>query len=87
MAVSTKLVCTSDPTWRQQQKVLWKEVRKRTKRGRDRFRIADLFADERCSKAVLRFLDTTEVGKTVPKEGPTEEGSDASVDSGVCIGT
>ena len=69
----------SCPTWRQQQKVLWKEVRKRTKRGRNRFRIADLFADERCSKTVLRFLDTTEVGKTVPKEGPTEEGSDASV--------
>jgi len=63
----------SRPAWRQQQKVLWKEVRKRTKRGCDRFRMADLVADERCSKAVLRFLET------VPKERPTEEDSDSSV--------
>ena len=41
--------------------------------------MADLFADERCSKVVLRFLETTGVGKTVPKERPTEEDSDASV--------
>jgi len=49
----------SCPAWRQHQKVLWKEVRKQTKRVRDRFRMADLFADECCSKAVLRFLKTT----------------------------
>ena len=59
--------------------MLWKAVRKQNKRGRDRFRMADLFADERCSKAVLRFLETTGVSKTVPKERPTGEGSDASV--------
>src|SRR5258705_7286085 len=68
----------SCPAWREQQKALWKEVRKKTKRGRDRFRMADLFADERCSKAVLRFLETTGVGKAVPKERPTEEDGDAS---------
>ena len=74
------------PAWRERQKVLWKEVRKQAKRGRDRFRMADLFADERCSKAVLRFLETMGIGKTVPKERPTEEDSDAS-SSGLCIGT
>ena len=42
-------------------------------------RMADLFADQRCSKAVLRFLETTGVGKTVPKERPTKEDSDISV--------
>jgi len=41
---------------RKQQKVLWKEVGSQTKRGRDRFRIADLFADERCTDAILTFL-------------------------------
>ena len=57
----------------------WKEVRKQTKRGRDRFRMADLFADQRCSRAVLRFLETTGVGKAVPKGRPTEDDSGASV--------
>jgi len=33
-------------------------------RTRDRTKIAELFADERCSKAILDFLATTDVGKT-----------------------
>ena len=41
--------------------------------------MANLFEDKRCSKAVLWFLETTAVGKTVLKERPTEEDSDASV--------
>jgi len=35
--------------------------------------------DERCSKTVLWSLETTGVGKSVPKERPTEDDSDASV--------
>ena len=53
--------------------------RRKSGRGCDRFRIADLSADERCSKPVLWFLGTTGVGKSVPKERPTEGNSDASV--------
>jgi len=37
--------------------------------------MADLSADERCSRPVLRFLEMTGVGKTVPKERPAEEDS------------
>ena len=32
-------------------------------RARDRTKIAELFVDERCSKAILEFLATTNVGK------------------------
>jgi hypothetical protein len=42
-----------------------------TERGKDRFRIRDLFADERCSQAILDFLTTTDVGRLAPK--PAEE--------------
>ena len=77
----------SCPTWRQQQKVLWKEVRKRTKRGRDRFRIADLFADERCSKAVLRFLDRYDGSRQNRAERGTNGRGQRCISSGVCIGT
>jgi len=45
--------------------------------GRDRTEIAELFADERCSQAILDFLATTDVGRTA---GPpvAEEGEGAS---------
>jgi hypothetical protein len=58
-------VCT---TWKKQQKIIWKAVRVQTKRGRDRFRIADLFADERCTEAILEFLETTDVGRKAREE-------------------
>jgi len=48
--------------WKSQQKILWAEVRKETGRGKDRFTIRDLFADERCTSAILDFLRTTKVG-------------------------
>jgi hypothetical protein len=48
--------------------VLWKEVKSQTNRGRDRFRIAVLFADERCGEALLKFLETTDVGREVREE-------------------
>jgi len=62
-----------------EQKILWAEVRKKTKRGKDRFRIRDLFADERCTGAILDFLRTTEVVALVgplrlpPESAETEE--------------
>jgi len=34
----------------------------------DRWRIRDLLADERCSRAVLDFLSTTGAGRRVPAE-------------------
>ena len=42
-------------------------------RGRDRTKIAELFADERCSQEILDFLATIDVGRTA---GPpvAEEG-------------
>ena len=52
-------------------RTLWIAVREATNRGKDRLQISQLFADERCSEAVLGFLATTDVGRTVP---PAEEG-------------
>ena len=70
--------CTA---WRRQQKVLWKEVRQQTRRGRDRFWIADLFADERCTEAILTFLETTDVGRRA-REEDWENGSESSLEEG-----
>jgi len=53
-------VCT---TWKKQQKIIWKAVRVQTKCGRDRFRVADLIADEQCTGAILEFLESTDVGR------------------------
>ena len=53
------------PKWRKQQRMLWKEVWKETGKGRRRWKAHQLFADRRCSQAVLNFLASTEVGKTV----------------------
>jgi len=51
--------------------VLCKEVWKETGRGRSRFPIRDLLANDRCSRAVLDFLSTTDVGRLAP--APVEE--------------
>jgi len=40
-----------------------------TGRGKDRFKFWDLFADERCSQAVLDFLSTTGVERRLPEPG------------------
>ena len=56
------------PEWKAQQKILRAEVRKETGRGKDRWKIRDLLADERCGQAVLDFLSTTDVGRRVPAE-------------------
>jgi len=64
--------------WKEQQKVLWKEVWKETGRGKRRFAVRDLLADERCSRAVLDFLSTTEVGRLVPAAAEEDAQSEAS---------
>ena len=46
--------------------MLWKEVWKETGKGRRWWKAHELFADQRCSRVVLDFLASTEVGKTVP---------------------
>ena len=63
------------PKWKDQQKVLWKEVWKETEKRKWRWKAHKLFADARCSQAVLDFLASTEVGKTVPAAA-VEENAD-----------
>jgi ribonuclease HI len=63
--------------WRGQQRKLWVEVRKETGRGKSRWKVRDLLADERCSRAVLDFLATTDVGRRVP--APAEEDAQSEV--------
>jgi hypothetical protein len=58
--------------WKGQQKTLWAEVRKETGKGKNRWKVRDLLADERCSRAVLDFLATTDVGRRV-LPAPAEE--------------
>jgi len=43
-------------------------------RGKWRWRAHELFADQRCSQALLDFLTATDVGRIVP---PAEEEADA----------
>jgi hypothetical protein len=52
------------PEWKAQQKILWAKVRKETGSGK----VRDLLADERCNRAVLDFLSSTDVGRWVPAE-------------------
>ena len=47
---------------------LWAEVKKETGRWKDRWKVKDLLADGRCSRAVLDFLAATDVGRRVPVE-------------------
>jgi hypothetical protein len=66
------------PALKCQQKTPWAEVRRETGRGKDRFKIRDLFADERCSQAILDFLATTDVGRLAPKPAEEDAQSEAS---------
>jgi len=52
--------------WKDQQAQLWERVKKETRKGKQRWRVGDLLADERCSPAVLDFLRTTYVGRAAP---------------------
>jgi hypothetical protein len=63
------------PEWKEQQKGLWVEVWKETGRGKSRFKIRD----GRCSRAVLDFLSSTDVGRMAPGPAAEEDaGSEAS---------
>jgi len=67
------------PKWRMEQKILWAEVRKETGRWKSRWRIRDLFADRRCSQAILDFLTSTDVGRIAPAVGEkADTGSEVS---------
>jgi len=72
------------PQWKSQQKTLWATVLEETKKlpgptpGRDRTKIAQLFADERRSQAILDFLATTDFGRTAgPPVAEEGEGADS----------
>jgi len=49
---------------------LWARVKEETRRGKRKWRVGDLLADERCSRAVVDFMRTTYVGWAAP---PVEE--------------
>jgi len=51
---------------RGQQKILWAEVQKETGRWKSQWKVWDLPADERCSRAVIDLLSITDVGRLVP---------------------
>jgi len=51
------------PLWKHQKKILRAEVSRETGRGRVRFKVRDLLADERCSRSILDFLSTMDVGR------------------------
>jgi hypothetical protein len=66
------------PAWKEQQRTLWTEVRKETGRWKSRWKVRDLLADERCTRAVLDFLSTTDVGRLVPAPAEEDAQSEAS---------
>jgi len=61
--------------WKFQQRSMWETVKKETGRWKSRWKIRDLFADPRCSQAILDFLASTQVGRRAPE--PAEEEDDA----------
>ena len=62
------------PEWKTQQKILWAEVLKETKRWKSRWTVRGLLVDGRCERAVLDFLASTDVGRRVP---PVDEEDNA----------
>jgi hypothetical protein len=62
------------PRWEPQQGILWAEARKETGRGGEsHFKIRDLFEDERCTRLILDFLRTTDVGRRMEPEAAGKE--------------
>jgi len=73
-------LCKECPEWKAQQKILWAKVRKETGKWKSQWRIRDLLAVERCSRAVRDFLSSTDVGRRVPaKEDMVSEVSEAEL--------
>jgi len=52
-------------------------VKKETGRWKERWKVRDLLADGRCSRAVLDFLSSTNVGRRAPAEA--EDGAVSAV--------
>ena len=52
---------------------------KETGRWKDRWKVRDLLADGKCSRAVLDFLSSTDVGRRVPAESEDDVVSAVSV--------
>jgi hypothetical protein len=61
--------------------ILREEVLQATGRRKNRSRIRDLFADERCSQAILDFLSTTDVGRRVGLDRAVEEAQSEASES------
>jgi len=60
--------------WKSQQAILWAKVRKKTKKRRRQVQISEPFVEGKCSPAVLDFLRSMGVSRTVPREdGENEE--------------
>ena len=62
------------PRWKKEQKDLWEEVWKETRKGREWWKVHELFAERTCSQALLDFLSSTDIGKIMPAD---PEGDDA----------
>jgi hypothetical protein len=69
------------PQWKRKQKILWVAVKKQTGRGKGRFKTRDLFADSRCSQAILEFLSNTDVGRRAGS-GRAEEDAESDASRG-----
>ena len=53
-------------------------MRKETSRGKSRFEVRDLFADERCGQAILGFLATIDVERRISDTAEEDSQSEMS---------
>jgi len=68
------------PEWKAQQKIVWAEVLNKTGRGKRQRKIRDRLAEERCGRAVLNSLSTTDAGRRMPaREGAASEMPEAEL--------
>jgi len=68
------------PRWKKEQKDLWEEVWKEIGKGREQWKVHELFAERTCSQVLQDFLSSTDIGKIVP----VEEGNDAESEASEC---
>jgi len=61
---------------------MWTRVKGVTK-GKEKWRVGDLLADERCSPAVLDFLRSTHVGRAAPQMGENWDSEDEAEEAEV----
>jgi len=67
--------------WKDQLAAMWAKVTEETKKGKQKWPVGDLLADDRCSPTVLDFLRSTHVGRTASpvEENWDSEGSEADL--------